>query len=48
MNSREDLGPIGQEDRGYQAWFKPVVALTIDPLMKFIGGDRGERTVLVG
>src|SRR5216684_9423075 len=48
MNPREDLRPIGQEDRGYQAWFKPVVAVTVNPLMEFIGGDRGEWTILVG
>src|SRR5260370_22663277 len=47
MNAREDLRTVGQEDRGNQPWFTPVVAASIDPLMQFIGGDRRKRTVLV-
>src|SRR5258708_758845 len=47
MNARKHLRAIGQEDRGNLPWFTPIVAASIDPLMQFIGGDRGERTVLV-
>src|SRR5205085_10062862 len=48
MNPRQDLGPIGQEDRGCQAWFQPVIAVTIDAFMEFVGGDRRKGTILVG
>src|SRR6266404_3193222 len=48
MDPCQDLRAVGKKDRGDQAWFKPVVAVTIDPLMKLVGRERGEWTVLVG
>src|SRR5258708_38268101 len=55
VNAGEDLSAVGgvrvaagQEDRSYQAWFKPIVAVSVDALMKLVGCERGEWTVLVG
>src|SRR5258707_2709710 len=48
MNPREDLRPVGQEDRSDQACLEPVVAVPIHILVRLISSDRRKRTVLVG
>src|SRR6266851_3679662 len=48
MNPCQDLRAVGQKDRGNQAWFKPIVAVTVDTLVKLVGSERRKRTVLVG
>src|SRR5258707_12187206 len=48
VDAGKDLLAIGQEDRSDQLRLEPVVAVTIDLLMKLVSGHRREWTVLVG